>query len=88
MPLQRSRRVNPPREASFEVEQGDVRAQIEDCLEQVPARQRMAFVLREVQGMNTDEVCSALEVSVSNLGVLLFRARNRLRECLETKGVA
>jgi DNA-directed RNA polymerase specialized sigma24 family protein len=26
-------------------------------------------------------------VTVTNLGVMLHRARNRLRECLETKGV-
>ena len=47
----------------------------------------MAFVLREVQGYATDEICKILSVTVTNLGVMLYRARNRLRECLEAKGV-
>lgn len=32
-----------------------------------------------------DEVCKILEVSNTNLGVMLFRLRNRVRECLEAK---
>lgn len=47
----------------------------------------MAFVLREIEGLDTDEICKILDVSRTNLGVVFFRARNRLRECLEEKGV-
>ncbi len=60
---------------------------IEECLEGLPTKQRMAFILREVQELESKEVCKILEVTVTNLGVLLYRARNRLRECLEAKGV-
>ena len=31
-------------------------------------------------------MCKILDVTRTNLGVLLYRARNRLRECLESKG--
>ena len=48
----------------------------------------MAFILREVEGLDTDEICKILGVTRTNLGVLLYRVRNRLRECLETKGVS
>ena len=47
----------------------------------------MAFVLREVEGMDTKEICKILEITSTNLGVLLHRVRNRLRECLEAKGI-
>ena len=47
----------------------------------------MAFVLREVQELITKEICKILEVSSTNLGVRLYRGRNRLRECLEKRGV-
>ncbi len=47
----------------------------------------MAFVLREIEGMDTQEICKILEVTRTNLGVLLHRVRNRLRECLEAKGI-
>ena len=58
---------------------------IQECLDQLPVSQRAAFWMREVDEAPSEEICQALEVSVSNLGVLLFRARNRLRECLEGK---
>jgi RNA polymerase sigma-70 factor (ECF subfamily) len=60
---------------------------LEECLEDVPLNQRMAFVFREVQDLSAEEICKILEVSRTNLSVLLFRARNRLRECFESKGV-
>jgi RNA polymerase sigma-70 factor (ECF subfamily) len=65
----------------------EVRRLLRDCLESVPDRQRLAFTLREGEGLSTEEVCKVLEVTPNNLGVLLFRARNRLRECLEAKGL-
>jgi hypothetical protein len=33
----------------------------------------------------TDQVCKILDISRTNLFVLVYRARNRLRECLEEK---
>ena len=60
---------------------------LEDCQQSLSSSQRVAFVLREVEGMSTEEICNILDVSRTNLGVLLFRGRNRLRECLEAKGV-
>jgi RNA polymerase sigma-70 factor (ECF subfamily) len=65
----------------------EVRRMLAECLEDVPDRQRLAFTLREGEGLSTEELCKTLEISPNNLGVLLFRARNRLRECLESKGV-
>ncbi len=65
----------------------ELRRFIEECLESLPTPQRMAFVLREIEEMETPEICKILEVSRTNLGVLLYRGRNRLRECLEAKGV-
>ena len=53
------------------------------CLENLPHRLRTVFSLREVDGLPTDEVCEALEVTPGNLGVLLYRARMGLRRCLE-----
>ena len=47
----------------------------------------MAFILREVEGLATDEIRKILEVTRTNPGVLLYRARNRLRECLEARGI-
>jgi RNA polymerase sigma-70 factor (ECF subfamily) len=78
--------TRPPRGPGDELARGELRRQLEACLGDLPDRQRLAFALREVEGMTTAEVCKIMEVSANNLGVLLFRARNGLRECLEAKG--
>ena len=77
----------PPRPVDAEVYDAEVRQGIDGCLDRVPTNQRMAFVLREIEGMDTQEICKILEVTRTNLGVLLHRVRNRLRECLEAKGI-
>lgn len=61
---------------------------IRGCMDGLPATQREAFVLREVEGLETADICKILEVSVTHFGVLMHRARARLRECLESKGWA
>lgn len=53
------------------------------CLEPLPARIASAFVLREVDGLTSEEICAALSVTPNNLWVMLHRARLHLRHCLE-----
>ena len=79
--------LRPPRPIEAEIEAGEIRKAIATCLEDVLTSQRMAFVLREVEGFSTEEICKILEVTRTNFGVLIYRARNRLRECLEAKGM-
>ena len=61
---------------------------IRGCMDGLPIHQREAFVLREVEDLDSGKICRILEISVTNYGVLMHRARARLRECLETKGLA
>jgi RNA polymerase sigma-70 factor (ECF subfamily) len=77
----------PPADIEEGVFSREVREMVQDCLETVPRAQRIAFYLREVEEMQTKEICKKMAVSGTNLGVMLFRARNRLRECLEKKGL-
>lgn len=59
----------------------------EACLEHLPAKQAQVFMLREFIEFETDEICSKMQLSISNLNVLIYRARLKLRECLENKWV-
>ncbi len=77
----------PPRSADSALHSREIREQIEDCLDASSTRHRMAFLLREVEELSTEEICKILDVTVTNLGVMLYRVRNRLRECLEAHGV-
>ncbi len=79
--------IQPPRPVDAELYASEVRREIERCLDTVPTKQRMAFVLREVEELDTKEICKILDVTRTNLGVILHRSRTRLRECLEAKGL-
>jgi len=55
------------------------------CLAELPPRHARAFSLREVDDLSSDEICKVLNVSATNLWVVLHRARNHLRRCLENQ---
>jgi hypothetical protein len=44
---------------------------------------RRAFSLRELDGLGTEEICKILDITATNLWVILHRARGKLRDCLE-----
>jgi RNA polymerase sigma-70 factor (ECF subfamily) len=56
---------------------------LQGAIETLPANQRAVVVLRDIEGLDSDEVCNVLEISETNQRVLLHRARSRLRRVLE-----
>jgi RNA polymerase sigma-70 factor (ECF subfamily) len=77
---------NPPADLERLMLSKEIGELIRGCMDRLPVNQRQAFVLRAVEGLETADICKILEVSVTNFGVLIHRARARLRECLEAKG--
>ena len=53
------------------------------CLHKLSQLMAQAFVLRELEGLNPEEICKHLDISETNLWVRLHRARLQLRQCLE-----
>lgn len=58
-------------------------AVLRQCIEQLPHTFAAVFSLRELEGLSSKAICKELEITSSNLWVLLHRARHRLRRCLE-----
>jgi RNA polymerase sigma-70 factor (ECF subfamily) len=58
---------------------------IRECFEGLTEQQMTAFVMKEMEEENSEDVCNVLGVNVSHLRVLLFRAKDKLRKCLEGK---
>jgi RNA polymerase sigma-70 factor (ECF subfamily) len=56
---------------------------LQSCLSELTPRLQQAFTLRELDGLSIDEICKIMNVSATNGGVMLHRARLRLRGCLE-----
>ncbi|MFA9215842.1 MAG: sigma-70 family RNA polymerase sigma factor [Sphingomonadaceae bacterium] len=65
------------------LQQQDFFRVLELCLDKLPANCARIFMMREWLELDTDEICKELAITSSNAWVLLYRARMRLRECLD-----
>jgi len=70
----------------YELEQATAQKFIQDCMEGLTDQQRSAFLLIELEENKSEDICNVLDVSLSNLRVLLFRAKDKLKKCLQGKG--
>ena len=69
--------------AEGRLEAGKLAYRIRAWIEDLPARQRAVVLLRDVEGMSSEEVCTVLALSEGNQRVLLHRGRSRLRQLFE-----
>jgi RNA polymerase sigma-70 factor (TIGR02943 family) len=56
---------------------------LQRCLSKLPERVAGVFALREMDGMETEEICVLLSLTASNFWVMMHRARMGLRRCME-----
>lgn len=57
----------------------------EVCQNSLPPKMARVFMLRELIGLEADEVCRETGLTEANYWVTMHRARLRLRECLEIR---
>lgn len=67
------------------LEQGRFFDVLELCMKALPENLSRVFLMREILEMETEEICKELSISSSNCWVVLYRARMRLRECLQLR---
>ena len=53
------------------------------CFEKLKPQSRQLFELKLKEDLQTEEICKVMDISSTNLWVLLHRARLQLRNCLE-----
>jgi RNA polymerase sigma-70 factor (ECF subfamily) len=58
---------------------------LREAIDTLPDRQRDVVVLRDVEGLTSEDVCSVLDITEGNQRVLLHRGRSRLRAELEAE---
>jgi RNA polymerase sigma-70 factor (ECF subfamily) len=56
---------------------------LRQAIAQLPANLQRVLILRDVEGLSSNEVCDMLQISESNQRVLLHRARSRVRRALD-----
>jgi len=54
----------------------------QECCRHMSKRDALVFSMREVMGLSSEEICKKIEISTTNLHVILFRARLSLRSCM------
>lgn len=81
LPQHRAPWVGDPQRAALD---GELRAELERALAALPESLRVAVVLRDLQGLSTEEAAEQLGLTPGALKVRLHRARLRLRESLAT----
>ena len=60
----------------------------DQCSQQMPGPVARVFYMRELMGLETEQICKELSITPTNCWVMLYRARMNLRQCLETRWFA
>jgi RNA polymerase sigma-70 factor (ECF subfamily) len=60
----------------------EMRGVMETAIDKLPAKYRVVFVLRDLEGLSIEETSKTLGISAANVKVRLMRARLFLREAL------
>lgn len=56
---------------------------IDECLEHLPLLQKSAFIMKFVEEEESEIICQILDISDVNLRQLIFRAKAKMRDCVE-----
>ena len=67
------------------MENSELGLAIENCLSQIPQNHARAFSLKTIEHWSTEDICKELNISPSNLWVMVHRARTALMECLNAQ---
>jgi len=70
-------------EAEKKIESAELHKQIDDCIDFLPEKYAMVFRMKTIQEFDTEDICKELDITPSNLWVIIHRARTQLRKCLE-----
>ena len=64
------------------LESKEILAQIEKAIQTLPSNQRQVIILRDIEGVDSEEICQILNITSTNQRVLLHRARSKVRWAL------
>jgi len=86
--VERSDRAGGPRDPEAQSASRELTRLLHDAIDVLPAVYRSVYVLREVEGLSTEETAACLGIEQGTAKTRLHRARARLREQLERKAGA
>ncbi|MFH6770009.1 sigma-70 family RNA polymerase sigma factor [Gaetbulibacter aquiaggeris] len=54
-----------------------------NCLSKLPEKQAIVFRMKTIEGVETEDICNELNITASNLWVIIHRARTAMALCLK-----
>ncbi len=54
------------------------------CIDELSPKFRQLYVLREIEGRDSESICEDFDITQNNLWVMLHRTRNLLKKCMES----
>jgi RNA polymerase sigma-70 factor (ECF subfamily) len=71
-----------PDEAAAAFDRAELARSLRSAVAALPKRLAIVFTLREIDGLETEEICRLISISPNNLHLMLHRARLHLRRIL------
>ncbi|APX99386.1 sigma-70 family RNA polymerase sigma factor [Lacinutrix venerupis] len=69
--------------AEDSIENTELGVAINNCLEKLPTKQAQVFEMKTILNYDTEAICNELNITASNLWVIIHRARTAMAGCLE-----
>lgn len=66
-----------------DIENRELGSALEKCIDALPEKYSIVFRMKTIDNYDTEEICKELNITASNLWVIIHRARTQLRRCLE-----
>lgn len=66
-----------------DIQNEELKETLERCIDKLPEKYGMVFRMKTIQGFDTEDICKELDITSSNLWVIIHRARTQLRKCME-----
>jgi len=66
-----------------DIENEELNVALEKCINNLPEKYAMVFRMKTIMEFDTEDICKELEITSSNLWVIIHRARTQLRKCME-----
>lgn len=78
--------IRPPAAPDQQVSAREAAEAIRGCVDGLSPLQREVFQLRQIEELSAADVSKIVGQTITHIGVLLHRARTKLRSCLDGKG--
>ncbi|KAB1067499.1 sigma-70 family RNA polymerase sigma factor [Tamlana haliotis] len=69
--------------AENDIENTELGDAIHNCLSKLPAKQAEVFKMKTILNYETETICNELNITASNLWVIIHRARTAMADCLK-----